>query len=58
MRVPQEWTDEVLADHVAGIVFDGDGDYEPECVLCQKAVALGLFARYGWDLPHTDERPS
>jgi hypothetical protein len=49
VTVPQEWTDEVVRDHAAGIVFDGE-EYEPECVLCQKAVGLGYFAHYGYEI--------
>lgn len=47
--VPQEWTNDVVSDHVASIVFDGE-EYEPECVLCQKAVGLGYFAHFGYEV--------
>lgn len=42
-------TNDVVSDHVASIVFDGE-EFEPECVLCQKAVGLGYFAHFGYEL--------
>jgi hypothetical protein len=54
--VPQEWTEEVLSEHAAGIVFDGD-EYEADCVLCQKAQALGYFTHYGFDPLDNDGSP-
>lgn len=45
--VPTEWTEELLQEHVSEIVFDASEEYDPDCVLCQKAQALGLFDPYG-----------
>lgn len=56
MTVPQEWTNDVVSDHVASIVFDGE-EYEPECVLCQKAVGLGYFAHYGYEVDPAAKPP-
>lgn len=47
--VPPEWTEEVLAGHVAEIVFDGGAVVEPECVLCQEAAVAGLWDRHAGD---------
>ncbi len=47
MNVPEEWTAEVLREHVSEIVFDAGAAYDPDCVLCQRAEAAGLFKPYG-----------
>lgn len=40
---------EELEEHVSEILFDAQSSYDPECLFCQRATALGLFARYGFD---------
>jgi hypothetical protein len=42
-----------LAEHVADILFDGSV-YNPDCVLCKRAVETGAFAAYGID-PNADD---
>lgn len=45
--VPADWELEVLREHVAEIVFDSSERYEPDCALCRRAVAAGLFDPFG-----------
>jgi len=42
--IPAEWETDVLEDHVAQIVFDPYSSYRPDCALCRRAAAAGLFA--------------
>ena len=46
--VPAEWTDDLLAEHVADILFDGSESYEPDCVLCEQAIQRGHWEKYGY----------
>lgn len=39
-----------LNDHVADILFDPGSSYEADCLMCKRAVAIGLFEEWGFDV--------
>lgn len=35
-------------EHVCDVLFDGSAQFETGCVLCEAAVRLGIWERYGY----------
>lgn len=40
-------TEDEVSEHAAGVMFDSH-DADPDCLLCQRAVELGVWADYGY----------
>lgn len=49
-ELPPGVTGEMVLEHVSDVIFDSGDGFEVDCLLCQAAGPLGIWARYGYRL--------
>lgn len=52
---PREAVEQEVREHVGDIMFDGQESPNPDCLLCQKALDLGVWAEWGYPDPFTPD---
>lgn len=48
-------SEEVIAEHVADVMFDAEEAADSDCALCLRGVELGIWQRYGVTDPFAEE---